>query len=108
MFAVGQLARRVLPVVVVVWASLAMIGGAVHLANEAGAAAQDSAAKAGLGFCAVSLAFFVKKAKGGAPPRIPTGRAVPEPVSLLRAPPPHRLPPSGGPPLSLLLRVSRT
>lgn len=104
------MARRVLPVVVVVWASLAIIGGAVHLANEAGAAAQDSAAKAGLGLCAVSLAFFVKKARGDAPPPIPTGRPVPEPVSLLRAPAPpaHRLQPSGGPPLSLLLRVSRT
>ena len=100
------MARRVLPVVVVVWASLAMIGDAAHLANEAG----DSAAKAGLGLCAVSLAFFVKKARGVALPQIPTGRPVPEPVSLLRepAPPAHRLPPSGGPPLSLLLRVSRT
>jgi hypothetical protein len=70
------MARRVLPSVVVVWASLAMIGGAVHLAKEA--AAQDSATKAGLGLCAVTLAFFVKKARGGGVPPIPTGRPVSE------------------------------
>jgi len=102
------MASRVLPIVVVVWASLAMVGGAVHLAKEA--APQDSAAKAGLGFCAVSLAFFVKKARGVALPQVPTGRPVPELLSALRSTTPSvlRLQPSTGPPLPLLLRVSRT
>jgi len=102
------MARRVLPVVVVVWASLAMIGGAVHLAKEA--APQDSAAKAGLGLCAVILAFFVRKARSGLVPPIPTGRPAPEPLPSPRsiAPSVLRLPPSTGPHLPLLLRVSRT
>jgi hypothetical protein len=101
------MARRVLPIVVVVWASLAMIG-AVHLAKEA--TAKDPAAKAGLGLCAVSLAFFVKKARGGTSPQVPAGGPVPESLSSLRSATPTvlRLPPSTGPPLPLLLRVSRT
>lgn len=108
MLAVRETARRILPVVVVLWASLAMIGGAVHLANEA--SAQDSAAKAGLGLCAVSLAFFAKKVRTRVLPPVPVGRLLPEPAPLLRdaVPRKHLLPPPAGPPLPLLLQVSRT
>lgn len=104
------MARRILPVVVVLWASLAMIGGAVHLANEAEAATQDAAAKAGLGLCALSFAFLVTKAARQALPPVPVGALMPEPVPVLRASVPraHLTPPSVGPPLLLLLRVSRT
>jgi hypothetical protein len=85
-----------------------MISGAVHPAEEA--VLQDSAAKAGLDLCAVSLVFLVKKAQNGLVPPIPTGRPAPELLSSLCSTTPSvlRLPPSTGPPLPLLFRISRT
>lgn len=104
------MARKILPVVVVLWASLAMIGGAVHLAKEAEAAAQDAAVKAGIGLCAVSFAFFAKKVRSPVLPKISVGMLMPWPAPVFRASAPleHLLPPPAGPPLSLLFRVSRT
>ncbi|QIN82441.1 hypothetical protein GBA63_07105 [Rubrobacter tropicus] len=104
------MARRILPTVVVLWASLAMIGGAVHLVNESEAATQDTAAKAGLGLCAVSFAFLARKAARQALPSVPTGALMPEPAPVIRASVPyaHFAPPVAGPPLLVLLRVSRT
>lgn len=95
---------------VVLWASLAIFGGAIHLANQAEAATQDAAAKAGLGLCAVSIAFLVRKAARQAPPPVPVGALMPEPSPLSCAfvPRAHLSPPPTGPPLLLLLRVSRT
>ena len=109
MIVFGQVARKVLPVVVVLWASLAMIGGAVHLANEA-EAAQDTAVKAGIGLCAVSLAFFGRKVRSAVVPPVPVARLVPalEPLVRTSVPREHLLPPPAGPPLSLLLQISRT
>ena len=87
-----------------------MIGGAVHLVNEAEAATQDTAAKAGLGLCAVSFAFFVRKSARQALPPVPVGVLRPEPVPVVRVSVPHArfTPPPAGPPLLVLLRVSRT
>ena len=89
---------------------MAIVGGAVHLANEAEAATQDTAAKAGLGLCAVSFAFLVRKATRQVLPPVPVNALMPEPAPVLRASVPHAhfTPPPAGPPLLLLLRVSRT
>lgn len=86
-----------------------MIGGAVHLVNQT-EAAQDSAAKAGLGLCAVSFAFFVKKTARRVMPPVPISTLVPDLAPVFRAAVPHAhlAPPPAGPPLLLLLRISRT
>ena len=104
------MASRVLLVVVVLWASLAMIGGAVHLAKEADAAAQDTAVKAGLGLCAVSFAFIVRKARSRVLPPVLVGTPGPTAAPLVRAFVPRelRVPPLAGPSLPILLQVSRT
>ena len=108
MFVARKLAVKVLPLVVVGWATLAIVGGAVNLAKQA-EADQGSAVKAGLGLCAVSVALLVGKRVRRLVPPAPMGLLGPAyapPFSsrprVLRGPPPK------GPPIFLLFRVSRT
>ena len=107
------MALKVLPLLVVAWATLAMVGGAFHLVNKSEAATQDVAAKAGLGLCAVSVAILMST-RG-------LRRKIPLPV-LIRKLLPRKLAPartavypkarfrptSSDPPLLQLLQVSRT
>ncbi len=56
MLVTRKIARELLPLVVVAWATFAILGGA----GEHGSAADEGSAKtAGLGFCAVTLAILL-------------------------------------------------
>ncbi|MDQ3637224.1 MAG: hypothetical protein M3426_04420 [Actinomycetota bacterium] len=106
------MALRLLPVLVVVWATVAVLGGAIYLANHADPPDGGNAAKAGLGLCAVSVAIFAGKAvrRVVAPPLV----AGLGPVIFPPRPQGRRAhgalsgPPATGPPILLLLQVSRT
>lgn len=112
MLRLRRTALKVLPLLVVVWASVAVVGGALHLARSADPPDAGSAAKAGLGLCAVSVAIFAGKAvRRAAVPPILAGL---RPVPVLRRPPALTIdgdflrPPATGPPVLLLLQVCRT
>ncbi len=100
-------AFRVLPLVVVIWAALAVVGGGYHLAKEA--SMQDSAAKAGLGLCALSVALLVRAGVRRVQQPWPVGKCEPvnTPLRVAR-PAAHRKPPPPGAPTLQLLQVSRT
>lgn len=59
MLAVRKVALKVLPLLVVAWATLAIVGGAFHLVNKSEAANQDATVKLGLGLCAVGVALLM-------------------------------------------------
>lgn len=107
-----NIAFRLLPVLVVVWATAAVLGGALYLSRQADPPDAGDAAKAGLGLCAVSVAIFAGKGvrRVAAPPFVAGLRpvfAAPRPPSWLA----YRAlsgPPATGPPIFRLLRVSRT
>ncbi len=97
---------------VIVWATVAVLGGAIYLANHASPPDGGTAAKAGLGLCAVSVAIFAGKGirRVAVPPLVAGLRP------MLVAPRPQNRPaygalsgpPATGPPIFRLLRVSRT
>lgn len=112
MLRLREIALRLLPLLVVVWATVALLGGAVHLVRSADPPDAGAAAKAGLGLCAVSVAVIARKVvrQATAPPLLIQLRPVPSPrrplvskviVASLQ-------PPTTGPPNLLLLQVSRT
>ena len=110
MFAVRKVALKVLPLLVVLWATLAVVGGAFHLVNKSETAAQDAAVKAGLGLCAVSVALLMSTRRKMVLPVL-IGKFFPRSLAPLRSTvyPKARLrPPSSGPPILQLLQVSRT
>ncbi|HSL00381.1 MAG TPA: hypothetical protein VK869_08590 [Rubrobacteraceae bacterium] len=97
---------------VVLWATVAVLGGAIYLANHADPPDGGTAAKAGLGLCAISVAIFAGKA-------VRRGAALPLVAGLHPASVPRRPrvclahgglsgPPATGPPTFVLLRVFRT
>ena len=108
MLVARKAAFKVLPLMVVAWATLAIVGGAVNLVNET-KLDQGSVAKAGLGLCAVSVALLAgKRVRRLVPPApawnlrlafVPLG----SPGSGI-----HCGPPPTGPPIFRLLRISRT
>ncbi len=106
-----NIAFGLLPVVVVVWVTVAVLGGAIHLAKSADPPDAGAAAKAGLGLCAISVAIFAgKAARRAAPPLLARLRRVPV-IRRPQATRPHVAflrPPATGPPILLLLQVSRT
>ncbi len=112
MLRLRDIALRLLPLLVVVWATVAVLGGAIYLARHADPPDGGSATKAGLGLCAVSVAIFAGKAvrRVAAPPLLAGLR----PVLVLARPqgrPAHGAllgPPATGPPILVLLQVSRT
>jgi hypothetical protein len=76
-----NIAFGLLPVVVVVWATVAVLGGAIHLAKSADPPDAGAAAKAGLGLCAVSVAVVAGRAvrRAAVPPFAAGFRPVPVP-----------------------------
>ncbi len=86
MFTTRKVAREVLPLIVLVWATLVILGGA-YKAIEGGDVAdgeRETVATAGLGLCAVTVAALLRaSAKGPAAPR-PETRTVAAP-GLFRA-----------------------
>ncbi len=107
MLSMRKAALRLLPLVVAVWATLAVVGGGYHLAKEANA--QDSAAKAGLGLCALSVALLVRAGVRRVLRPRPVGKYEPlnTPLRVAR-PAAYRKPPLPGVPTLQLLQVSRT
>ncbi len=111
LFLLRDIALRLLPALVVVWATAAVLGGAVYTAKHAEPPSGDAAAKAGLGLCAVSVAMLARRAvrKLSLPPLL--SRLAP----LVVLPSPQELPlrvsaagpPAKGPPILLLTQVSR-
>jgi hypothetical protein len=109
MLVMRKVALKILPLLVVLWSTLAIVGGAVHLVNES-KTAKDTTVKTGLGLCAVTVALLMstgarritvpkrsrKFLRGSLPPLCAS-----HPVAHLR-------PPSVGPPILQLLQVSRT
>lgn len=112
MLAVRTVALKVLPLLVVVWATLAMVGGAFHLVNKSEAAAQDAAVKAGLGLCAVSVALLMsERVRRKIPLPVLIRKLLPRklaPVSTATYPKVHFRPASSDPPTLQFLQVSRT
>lgn len=113
MFAVRKVALKVLPVVVVVWATLAMVGGAFHLVNKSEAATQDAAVKAGLGLCAVSVALLMSTRGLRRTIALPVliRKLLPRKLAPVRTrvyPKARLRPTSLDPPVLQLLQVSRT
>ena len=105
-----NIALRLLPVLVVVWAAVAVLGGAIYLANHAGPPDGETAAKGGLGLCAVSVAVIVGRAvrRVTIPPLVagllPAFAARP-PIVLARSA--LSGPPATGPPVFVLLQIFR-
>lgn len=102
---------KLLPVLVVAWATLIMLGGALYLARHAGPPDTGQAVKAGLGLCAISVAVLAGKVvRRVAPPAHTYGLL----ASSSARPPDGEVscflsgPPATGPPIFRLLRVSRT
>jgi hypothetical protein len=111
MLRLRNIAFRLLPLVVVVWATVAVLGGALYLARHAGPPDADHAVKAGIGLCAVSVAIFAGKAvRRAARPPLAFGLCLAPAARLTdRTVPAFRSgPPATGPPIFRLLRVSRT
>lgn len=112
MFRLRDIAIMLLPVLVVLWATVAVLGGAFSIARQAEPPDGNTAAKAGLGLCAVSVAIFARKAVrrvslpplvAGFGPRVSGPRPQGLPVRVTSTGPPGT-----GPPIFLLIRVSRT
>ena len=106
-----NIAFRLLPVLVVVWATVTVLGGAIYLSNHVDPPDAGDAAKAGLGLCAVSVAVIV----GRAVRRVTIPPLVAGLLPAFAARPPGVLargalsgPPSTGPPIFIFLQVSRT
>lgn len=110
MFGVQKVALKILPLVMVLWATLAIVGSAVHLVNESEAATQGAAMKTGLGLCAVSVALLMStKVRRIRVPEL-ARKLLPRRLTPLRASYPkvtHRAP-RIRPPTLQLLQVSRT
>ena len=110
MLAMRKVALKVLPLLVVAWATLVIVGGAARLANES--AAQDAAVKAGLGLCAVSVALLMStrvRRKVSLPVLI--RKLLPRKLAPVRTaiyPKARFRPTSSDPPILQLLQVSRT
>jgi len=112
MLAVRKVALKVLPLLVVAWATLAIVGGAAHLVKKSEAASQDAAVEAGLGLCAVSVALLMStrvRRKISLPVLI--RKLLPRKLAPIRTavyPKARFRPTSSDPPILQLLQVSRT
>ncbi len=112
MLAVRKVALKVLPLLVVAWATLAIVGGAAHLVKKSEAATQDAAVEAGLGLCAVSVALLMStrvRRKIALPVLI--RKLLPRKLAPVRTavyPKAFFRPTSSDPPILQLLQVSRT
>lgn len=109
MLRLRNISLGVLPVLVVVWATVAVLGGAIYLASHADP--PGDAAKAGLGLCAVSVAVVVGRAvrRAAVPPLSAGFHPLPDPARPQGWLPYGTLlvPPATGPPTFVLLQVFR-
>ncbi len=109
MLAMRRVALKVLPLLVVLWATLAVLGGPVVLAKKAGDADGNPAAKAGIGLCAITVAVLlsrgVRKKAAPALTRMPLFKA--PYLHFSRTPAYPETPPPGVPKIKLL-QVLRT
>lgn len=111
MFMTRKIARELLPLVVIAWATFVILGGALKAVEKSGSPDESAAVSAGLGLCAVTVAAvlgglvkrvipklrsFVLKSRDGV-----AGFFAP------RRPEAYDKPPPGPPPLQLL-QVLRT
>lgn len=102
-----KVALKVLPLLVVLWATLAVLGEPVVLAKKA--ADGGSAAKAGIGLCAVTVALLLSK--GVRRSAVPLTKGMPLrglPRLLFSCTPAFPELPPPGIPILKLLRVLRT
>lgn len=112
MLTVRTVALKVLPLLVVAWAILAIVGGAAHLVNKSEAATQDAAVEAGLGLCAVSVALLMSarvRSKISLPVlarKLLPGKLAPVRTAVFTKA--RFRPTSSDPPALQLLQVSRT
>lgn len=60
MFSFRKVARELLPLVVLAWATLAILGGAFKAVEHSGVADKDPAAMAGMGLCAITVALLFR------------------------------------------------
>lgn len=56
MFVTSKIARELLPLVVIAWATFVILGGALKAVEESGSPDESAAMSAGLGLCAVTVA----------------------------------------------------
>lgn len=59
MISMRSIARELLPLVVLAWATFAILGGAIEIGKHGSAADEGSVATAGLGLCALTLAIVL-------------------------------------------------
>jgi hypothetical protein len=110
MFSVRRIACEILPLVVLAWATFAILGGPLKTVEHGGMAYDESPATAGLGICAVTVALVLRT---GVRRILPAPGLVTTPVrrtgDVLRAarPAAYREPPPSPPSLERL-QVLRT
>ena len=106
-FEMRNMAQAILPLLVVVWATFAVLGGAVYLAKHTGP--EQATAGTGIGLCAVTVAVLFKKGVGRVRPPRATVPLPGVPVRSFRVslnPPVDFTPASSS--LTRLLQVFRT
>ncbi len=59
MLVARNIARELLPLMVMMWATLAILGGAIETGEHGGAADEGSMQTAGRGLCAITLAIML-------------------------------------------------
>lgn len=107
MLAMRKVALKILPLLVVLWATLAILGGSAELANKA--ADGGSAAKAGIGLCAVTVALLLSSGvKRASLPLLTRMPLLDAPRRQFSRTPAYPKPPPPGIPILKLLRVLRT
>ena len=109
MLALCKTALKVLPFLVVLWATLAVLSGPVVLAKKAENANWGSAAEVGIGLCAITVALLLSRGIKRRAVPVLTGmplRGLPR-LPFLRTPA-YPEPPPPGVPILKLLRILRT
>lgn len=76
MFMARKVAREVLPLIVLVWATLVILGGVYKAIEGGGVADGDTVASAGLGLCAVTVAALLRASAGRSETSRPETRTV--------------------------------
>lgn len=107
MFTARRIAREVLPLIVLVWATLVVLGGA-YKAIEGGVADGDAVATAGIGLCAVTVAALLRAGTRGPAASRPETKTVAVPGSFRSVRPVAYVRPLPTAPSLELLQILRT
>lgn len=104
MLTARKTAREVLPLVVIAWATLVILGGALEAVEGSGLSGDGAAT--GLGLCALSVAVvfgtgLVKRLRPGPATFVAEPRKRVPDLLALRRPAAYSIPPPGPPPLRL-------